>query len=88
MTTLKEQIATVPCGCCRGTGQIPLGDVYRETIELLRRQSQPVNGAELARQAGCKNEAMCNRLIVLEKYGMATSRRDGRERIWTALPCA
>jgi len=41
-----------------------------------------VCGAELARRAGCKNEAMCNRLVELEAKGLVTSERFGRKRVF------
>ena len=77
-------IATIPCGCCRGTGRIPLTGRYAETLALLRKQKREVSGAELARLAGIRGEAMCNRLVPLERHGLATSRRDGVRRMWKA----
>lgn len=75
---------TVPCGCCGGTGRVMLTGVYADTLALLRKQRQPLNGKQLSELDGCSNEAMCNRLRAIERYGLARSVRHGRERRWTA----
>jgi len=75
---------SVSCWHCRGSGRVELTGVYADTLALLRRQREPLNGAALARLAGCSNEAMCNRLRAIERHGLAKSRRHGREAIWTA----
>jgi hypothetical protein len=77
--------ATVPCGHCGGAGRLELTGVYAETLDLLRRQQAEVNGAQLAKLAGCTNMAMCNRLVALERNGLATSRRYGQQRLWKAV---
>jgi predicted transcriptional regulator len=74
----------VPCGCCRGTGVVPLASTHAATLALLRRQGEPINGANLAKLAGCSSEAMCNRLLKLEEYGLAEGEHDGRQRLWVA----
>lgn len=71
-----------PCPHCRGTGRLQLTGVYLRTLELLGEQSGPVNGSALAKAAGCKATAMNNRLIALERLGLAVGRRDGRQRLW------
>jgi hypothetical protein len=76
----------VPCAHCAGTGWVRLSPVYRETLALLKIQSAPVNGRQLADQAGCAGEAMCNRLRRLESYGLARGVKQGREVLWTFTP--
>lgn len=73
----------VRCRCCGGTGEIALSPVYAETLALLRGRRE-AHGAALARLAGCKNEAMCNRLAALEAHGLAVSRRQGKARVFRA----
>jgi hypothetical protein len=75
----------VSCAHCEGRGTVPLGVKHNETLELLRKQTDLVNGAQLAKLAKCSNEAMCNRLVELEEYGFATSARYGRERLWQVV---
>lgn len=73
---------TVACGQCKGTGRAILGKSYSETLKLV--DKIPMSGSTLAALAGCSNEAMCNRLRILEeKYSLIKSVRVGRERLWT-----
>lgn len=72
------------CFACSGTGKLPISTVYHTTLDLLRRQRKPINGADLAALAGCEGAAMCNRLRYLEDHGFATAERRGRERLWVA----
>ncbi|MBY0456762.1 MAG: hypothetical protein K2V38_05460 [Gemmataceae bacterium] len=76
---------TVRCGCCGGTGRraLPAGD-HLDTLLRLRALGREAYGAELARDMGCTNEAMCNRLAYLEGLGLATSRVQGRKRLFRA----
>ena len=74
----------VKCTRCNGTGKRPLTGVYAATLDLLRQQGEST-GAFLSRIAGCEATAMNNRLSMLEQLGAATSRRDGRERIFKAV---
>lgn len=74
-----------PCGHCKGTGYLELTGANAETLELLSGQEQEVNGATLARLAGCRETAMNNRLVVLERHGYAVGRLNGRERLWRAV---
>lgn len=73
----------IKCGHCRGTGRAVLSSVYEFTLKRLRKNG-PSTGADLARLEECKATAVNNRLRVLERYGLATSRWDGRKRIYTA----
>lgn len=75
---------THPCPWCLGTGRMPLSGVYAATLALLRTQPDPINGAALARLAGCKETAMNNRMVRLEELGLAVGERDGRQRLWRA----
>lgn len=70
------------CPHCAGKGTIELTGIYAETLTLLRQQRREVSGADLARVAGCKATAMCNRLAALERHGLAVSRRYGRKRLF------
>ncbi len=81
-------MTTHVCTSCGGTGRVELTGVLAETLAVLRRQEAPINGANMAYLAGCTNMAMCNRLVALERLGLATSTRYGRERRWVAKPCA
>ena len=72
----------IPCGQCKGSGEMPLGSVYMETLLLLRKQKTPLNGAALARLAGCKPTAMANRLARLVKLGLARAEPDGRQTLY------
>ena len=73
---------SIRCPCCRGSGRIPLTGIYAQTLALLRRCHGEVTAASLARQDGCKATAMNNRLAALERFGLATSRRFGRLRLF------
>lgn len=73
----------VRCGHCGGTGLLPLTGVCADTLTLLRAAGE-ATGADLARLDGCKATAMNNRLAVLERHGLATSRRYGRKRLYRA----
>ena len=76
----------VPCPCCKGTGKVEMSGVYGKTWALLKRQRREINGAALARLAGCQATAMNNRLVRLQKLGLAIGRWHGRERLWRAVP--
>ncbi len=72
------------CPCCRGTGRVQLTGVYADTWHLLHSNPGGISGAALAHAAGCRATAMNNRLAALERHGLATSRRDGRRRLFCA----
>lgn len=72
------------CPWCDGTGRVALGPAYERTHELLKAQREPISGADLARLAGCLTSAMCNRLVHLERLGLARGERSGRKRLWVA----
>lgn len=76
----------VRCPHCRGAGEVELTGVYAETLALLRRHGKEASGAALARLDGCKATAMNNRLAALERLGLASSRRYGRERLFRPAP--
>lgn len=78
---------TVPCGCCRGTGRVPLGDEYAATLAALARLGE-ASGADMGRALGIKFTAANNRLAALEKHGLAVSRRAGRKRLFRAKETA
>lgn len=61
---------------------MPLGEKQLRTLMLMRQHPGENSGADLARMAYCSTEAMCNRLVVLERYGLVKSNRVGRERLW------
>lgn len=72
----------VVCTHCNGTGAIELTGVYAETLILVI--SNPgLNGAALAKLAGCKATAMNNRLNALERHGVAEGKQFGRSILWT-----
>lgn len=72
------------CHCCKGSGKEEVTGVYADTWRLLRKHG-PATGARLLRMVGCEPSAMNNRLAFLEHEGFATSRRNGRERIYKAV---
>ena len=74
------------CGHCGGTGQVDVTGVYLETLLLLRRRKP---GHVVANQMhgyfGCTPTALNNRLAWLERHGLASSERYGRERRYKAV---
>jgi hypothetical protein len=83
---MREKIKRVTrkCTCCDGTGRVELTGVYADTYAMLSDIGRETNGAGLAIVAGCSPTAMCNRLAALERLGVATSRRYGRQRLFKA----
>jgi hypothetical protein len=79
---MAKRPAYVLCTHCGGTGTVELTGIYADTLTLLIRHPG-LNGAELAEIAGCKPTAMNNRLISLERKGVANGTRYGREITWT-----
>ena len=75
----------VPCGCCEGSGEVPLGAEYHETLVRLRRMSSSITGAQLGKKMGVEPTAMNNRLRRLEELGLAKSTRVGRCRFFEAV---
>ena len=75
----------VRCNYCDGTGVVKLTGVWADTLALLRQHGREVAGADLARVAKCQATAMCNRLVALERLGLATSRRYGRKRLFRPI---
>ena len=73
----------IQCGYCKGSGVRPVGKEYASTLQQLKRHPG-VNGSELAVWLGCTPEAAANRLAYLERLGLATGERRGREIIWKA----
>ncbi len=73
--------AYVVCTRCCGTGSIELTGVYAETLALVIRHPG-LNGAALAKKAGCQATAMNNRLKALERLGVAVGKKFGRQIIW------
>lgn len=78
----------VKCCNCQGTGKVEFNGVFADTLAFLRAESEPINGADLARRHGVKVTAMCNRLVWLEKYGFAKRTRYGRTSLWRAIGAA
>jgi hypothetical protein len=84
---MSQRIATpskayVVCTHCGGTGSVELSGVYADTLALVIRKPG-LNGSALAKIARCKATAMNNRLKALERLGVATGKRYGREITWT-----
>jgi hypothetical protein len=75
----------IGCRCCGGVGKIELTGVAADTLKLLKAQKSPLCGAELAELAGCSGMAMCNRLVLLERHGLAKATRYGVKRLWQAV---
>lgn len=74
----------ITCHCCKGEGLIELtGDTALTYWELCKQKAE-VTGADLAIVMGTAPTAMNNRLAKLEEFGLATSRRWGRKRLYKA----
>ncbi len=80
----KEDHDRTTCGHCKGRGWIPLTGTHKETLDLLRRQKEPITGAKFSVVAKCKDTAMNNRLSTLFRLGFVCSRVWGRERLYVA----
>jgi hypothetical protein len=78
----RSHTAYVQCTHCGGTGTVELTGVYAETLRLLI-ANPGRNGAELARIAACNATAMNNRLAALERKGVASGTRYGRQIVWS-----
>lgn len=83
--TARDDRPAVRCCRCGGAGRIPLTGVYLATYRLLARQVGPINAATLAALAGCAGTTMANRLVRLERLGLAVGEWNGRERLWEAV---
>jgi DNA-binding IclR family transcriptional regulator len=75
---------TIRCPHCSGAGRIELTGLYLVTFMALAEAGEETTGAKLARRLGAKPTAVNNRLVALERHGLATSRRWGRERLFLA----
>ena len=69
----------ITCRRCQGSGEETLNGITDDTLAILRKHPGST-GASLAVIAGCKATAMNMRLAALERFGLATSERYGRER--------
>ncbi len=76
----------IRCHLCHGSGKVVLTGEYLSTFLALAQQKTEVTGAALARTLSVRPTAMNNRLAVLERHGLATSRRCGRKRLYRAAP--
>jgi hypothetical protein len=82
---VRKDGVLVTCRHCRGAGTVPLTGEYADTYARLASLGREATGAELARLVGIKPTAMNNRLAALERLGLASSRRFGRKRFFTAV---
>jgi hypothetical protein len=82
----SNKAVKIPCPCCSGTSFVELAPVYLETLAALEVQPGEITGVGLARIMGCTGRAMANRLVALERSGVALGRRIGRVRLWKAVP--
>lgn len=73
--------AYVQCTHCGGTGTIELTGVYADTLGLVIR-NPGLNGAELAKLSKCEATAMNNRLNALQRLGVASGQKYGRQIKW------
>lgn len=80
----KTDLIMVACSHCDGVGKIELTGVYAETLALLKKQSKPINAAELARGTDVNLTAMANRLAWLGEKGLATFKHYGQMKLWSA----
>lgn len=79
---------TVPCGTCEGTGQQELPKSLSVTLTKVRDANGKgitPSGADLARSLKVRNTAMCQRMKLLEKFGLVTGEKVGRRMLWTAV---
>lgn len=77
----EHKTCHVVCTHCMGTGTVELTGVYADTLSLVI-ANPGKNGAELARLAGCNATAMNNRLVSLERKGVAIGTKHGRQTTW------
>lgn len=77
------------CPCCKGKGAVPLTGVYADTLRGLRRLCRRPGGYVVANRDaplfGCEATALNNRLAWLERHGLATSFKYGRQRRFLSL---
>ena len=76
------------CPHCKGTGKIAVTGVYADTVFRLRQLTKLYGYTTAAMSAelfGCTPTALNNRLAWLERHGLATSERYGRERRYRAI---
>lgn len=73
----------IKCGHCDGTGRRELSKLFLTTLQFLHFQGS-ATGAELCRRAKCKPTTMNNRLAKLEEFGLVTSERIGKRRVYRA----
>lgn len=78
----------VACSQCGGCGQTELIGEYSLTLAQLRAIRGEATAADMARAAGIKATAMSNRLAALERFGLVTSRRWGKKRLYQAKRAA
>lgn len=81
---MTENPVLIPCSHCRGTGSVEFTGEYADTLAILRNLGGEVTGAELSRQFGIAPTAMNNRLVILERMGLAVSRAYGRKKFYRA----
>ena len=78
----------VRCSCCAGTGVTELTGEYLATLRELQSLGGEHTGAELGRLMRVNPTAMNNRLVVLYRHGLVTSRIWGRKRLFKAKEVA
>lgn len=71
----------VVCSRCKGVGSLVLNGCYMDTLVALA-SHEPITGSGLAQEMGIAGNAMCNRLVALERLGLARGERYGRTRTW------
>lgn len=78
----------IQCPHCKGKGTIPLTGVYAETLRGVRRLTKSYGYCVANKHAylfGCKPTALNQRLAALERHGLLSSERFGRQRRYKAI---
>lgn len=84
----REGVA-LTCPHCRGTGRTTLSPAYAATWEVLKHRADEFTAASLAESWAVPATRVNNQLAALERHGLLTSRRAGRERWFRVAPrCA
>lgn len=77
--------ALVKCSKCGGSGKTKLTGKTAFILAALTKCKEEVNGADLAKMVGVRSTAANNRLVSLERLGLAKRRWSGRECLWRAV---
>ena len=85
---MKLKRTTVQCPTCGGAGRCDIPDHLAMTLGKIRMSRKPLTTDSL-QEDGISNEAICNRLVELEKHGLIErAGKVGKRFLWKATPTA